>query len=183
MTNSNRLHPTRRLLAAAALATGLAACATGAGPDDRVPTALNPGSQTRPLTTLAASGVQIYECRAGGAAAAPAWAFVAPEAVLLDGAGRPAGTHGAGPHWTHPDGSRIVGRLHSRVDAPSAADIPWLLLSTQSTGADGVFSRVSHVQRIRTEGGVAPAAGCDARTLGQRLRVPYRADYRLLVPA
>ncbi|HEY0858065.1 MAG TPA: DUF3455 domain-containing protein [Albitalea sp.] len=180
MIHSNPLRSARRLLATTALAGVLAACATA--PEGHVPPALDPGAQVRALTTLAASGVQIYECRADGAAA-PAWTFVAPEAALVDGAGRPAGSHGAGPHWTHPDGSRIVGRLQARADAPSAADIPWLLLNTQSTGTDGVFSRVSHIQRIRTEGGVAPASGCDARTLGQRLRVPYRADYRLLVPA
>ena len=32
---------------------------------------------------------------------------------------------------------------------------------------------------LHTDGGVAPAQGCDATRLGQRAQVPYRADYRL----
>lgn len=168
---------------ACALLMSLAACAAGPAPADAVPANLNPGAQTRALATVAATGVQIYECRAEAGASAPSWAFVAPEAELFDRQGRSIGTHGAGPFWMGHDGSRVVGSVSARADAPTAGSIPWLLLATRSTGGAGVFSPVTHIQRTHTEGGAAPAGGCEARTLGQRLRVPYRADYRLFVPA
>lgn len=158
-------------LAAAAAAALLAACAA---PVD----ALDPGAGHRPLATVAARGVQVYECRAGNGAS-PAWAFVAPEADLLDAQGRVIGRHGAGPYWRAQDGSRVDGTVAARRDAPRPGDIPWLLLRTRSTGPAGLWSGVTAVQRLHTDGGVAPAQGCDATRLGQRAQVPYRADYRL----
>lgn len=165
-----------------ALLAALAVGCTGMPPAASVPAALDPGPATRLLTTLSASGVQVYECRAA-AGAAPGWAFVAPEATLYDHARRRVGEHGAGPHWTLLDGSRIVGSLRARADAPSPGAIPWLLLETRSTGAPGRLAAVSRVQRVDTDGGLPPADGCDAQRLGAKAQVPYRADYRLFVPA
>lgn len=147
-----------------------------------LPSVLDPGPGTRLMTTLSAIGVQIYECRAGAAGAAPAWTFVAPEAELFDDARRRVGGHGAGPHWALADSSRIVGSVRARADAPRADAMPWLLLETRSTGGAGRLAAVHRVQRVRTEGGIAPAGGCDAQRIGQQVRMPYRADYRLFVP-
>lgn len=36
---------------------------------------------------------------------------------------------------------------------------------------------VSHVQRVNTRGGVAPAAMCGATNMGQKQVVQYTADY------
>lgn len=163
----------------AMVAAATIGCSTTPAP---LPPALDPGAATRLLTTLSASGVQIYECRAGAAGAAPAWAFVAPEAELFDDAQRRVGDHGAGPTWTLADGSRIVGSVRGRAAAPRPDAIPWLLLETRSTGTAGRLSAVHRVQRVHTEGGIAPATGCDAQRIGTQVRVPYRADYRLLVP-
>ena len=52
-------------------------------------------------------------------------------------------THGAGPHWLAPDGSRVEGTVKARADASSAWAIPWLLLTTKSTGSPGMFARVT----------------------------------------
>lgn len=135
------------------------------------------------LGTLAAHGVQIYECRAAEGAAAPGWAFVAPDADLFDAAGKRVGKHGAGPYWQHEDGSRFVGSVKARADAPRPGAIPWLLLEAKQDGPKaGAFARVSSVQRVETVGGVAPADGCSAATLGKRVHVAYRADYVLNVP-
>ena len=120
--------------------------------------------------TLAARGVQIYECRAG------AWAFVAPEAELFDADGRSAGTHGAGPFWQARDGSRIVGAVKRRAEAPQSGAIPWLLLVAHGRGGSGLFGEVSSIQRVNTRGGNAPAGTCASP--GHVLRVPYTADYR-----
>lgn len=158
---------------------GLAGCASQPPAPEAVPAALDPGTAERMTTTVAARGVQVYECRSATGAAAPAWTFVAPVAELFDAQGRSIGSHGAGPYWQGHDGSRVEGSVRARADAPRTDAIPWLLLRTRSTGAVGLFGGVTHIQRLHTEGGVAPTAGCDAAHLGQRLRVPYRADYRL----
>jgi hypothetical protein len=164
----------------ALIAAATIGCSTTPAP---LPAALDPGAAARLLTTLSATGVQVYECRAGAAGAVPAWAFVAPEAELFDSAQQRVGDHGAGPTWSLADGSRIVGSMRSRADAPQPTAIPWLLLETRSTGTAGRLAAVHRVQRVHTEGGIAPATGCDAQHVGTRARVPYRADYRLFVPA
>jgi hypothetical protein len=58
--------------------------------------------------------------------------------------------------------------------------IPWLLLRATSTsaGPDGdKLTHTTHIQRVNTTGGVAPATGCDAGHLGEARNVPYTADY------
>jgi hypothetical protein len=172
---------TPALATAAVIAAGLVAALAGcaARPAAPTPATLEPAATLKPLMSVGATGVQIYECRPGASGAAPAWAFVAPEAVLLDGRGQSLGSHGAGPFWLANDGSRVVGSVRARADAPVAGAVPWLLLEARSTGVAGVFSGVSAIQRINTVGGIAPADGCDALTLGRQVRVPYQADYRL----
>lgn len=155
----------------------LAACA--GAPPLAVPSQLEPGPGASLAMTVAATGVQIYECRSASAGAAPQWVFVAPEAQLFDVQGRPVGSHGAGPHWLAEDGSRLSGSVKARADAPTATAIPWLLLATTTSGPSGRFSGVASIQRVNTVGGVAPAGGCGTSTLGTTARVPYTADYRL----
>jgi Protein of unknown function (DUF3455) len=161
---------------AAAMLT-LAAC-TGPLGNAKVPATLEPEGQ-RLSDRVAARGVQIYQCRALPNSTGASWAFVAPDAELLDARGAVAGKHYAGPVWEAADGSKIVGAVKARTDAPQAGAIPWLLLSAKSVGGPGRFADVTSVQRIRTVGGVAPAKACDASTLGSTERVPYRADYLL----
>lgn len=146
-----------------------------------VPDNLLPGADESLAMVLDAKGAQIYECRASspaGGGTAYAWAFVAPEAELRDKLGRVVGQHGAGPSWQWSDGSRIVGAVKARADAPAAGAIPWLLLSAQASGPAGVFSAVTSVQRINTAGGIAPAAACAPDAAGTTARVAYTAEYR-----
>jgi hypothetical protein len=151
----------------------LVACASAPA---AVPEALAPARDEQFALTVAARGVQVYECRAA-AGGAPKWAFVAPEAELLDAQGRIVGTHGAGPHWLAHDGSRLQGTVKARAEAPRAGDdIPWLLLATTSSGPQGAFSSVTSIQRVHTAGGLAPATACEAEGVA---RVPYTAQYRL----
>jgi hypothetical protein len=171
-----------RLAAVAAFASLVACTGVPAG-QDPVTDTLDPGAGVRALATWAASGVQVYECRSAASGALPGWVFVAPEAELFDAQGRRVGNHGPGPYWAAVDGSRIVGTVIARAAAYQAGNVPWLLLAARSTGTAGTLSQVTHVQRIHTAGGSAPAAGCAADTLGHQARVPYRADYRLFVPA
>ncbi len=161
--------------------TLLAACT---GPSRvEVPPLLEPNPNEALTLVASARGVQIYECRAkAGAAAEHEWVFVAPEAELFNASGRSIGTHGAGPHWLGSDGSRTVGAVKTRANAPVAGAIPWLLLTAKSTGPEGMFSKVTSIQRVNTVGGVAPAGGCDRGTVGTSVRVPYTADYQFFSP-
>jgi hypothetical protein len=147
----------------------LAGCAA-TQPSSIIPQKLNPAANESMTRIVPAKGVQIYECREGR------WLFVAPEADLFDQQGNLIGKHYAGPHWeASGDGSKIIGKLASRADAPVAGAIPWLLLSTKSVGGRGYFSDVTSIQRVATHGGVAPAGDC-AKT-GMKARVEYTADY------
>ena len=147
----------------------LAAVAAGCAATVEVPARLSPGAGESLALVVPAKGDQIYECRDSK------WVFVAPEAELFDKAGKKIGRHYAGPHWEAADGSRIVAAVKARADAPSARDIPWLLLSAKSVGTEGAFSKVTSIQRVATAGGVAPKGGCTAP--GSQARVQYTADY------
>jgi Protein of unknown function (DUF3455) len=153
------------LLAVGAMALSVGVAAVEITPAD----ALAPDPAEQRVFTLAARGVQIYECRAG------AWTFVAPEAELFDADGRSAGRHGAGPFWQARDGSRIVGAVKRRAEAPQPGAIPWLLLVAHGRSRSGLFGEVSSIQRVNTRGGRAPEGACASG--GQVLRVPYTADY------
>ena len=170
-------------LAAAAL---LAACGTSAL-KPTPPSVVIPGNLRAPaneslVRTLWADGVQIYECRKTADADFPAWVFVAPEAKLADAAGTAVGRHYAGPTWEAGDGSKVVGVVKAKVDAPDSRAIPWLLLETHSTGKPGVFAKVTSIQRVATVGGQAPTTGCGSATIGKQERVPYTAQYAQYAP-
>ena len=147
------------------LATALlGACAT----QPQAPDILRPPIDQKLALEILASGVQIYECVSNE------WKFKAPEAKLMDRAGRPMGKHYGGPTWEAPDGSTVVAEVKARAPAPKAGAIPLLLLSAKSTTGKGAFERVSLIQRLDTVGGVAPAQPC---TAAQVARVPYTATY------
>ncbi|QJR16158.1 DUF3455 domain-containing protein [Usitatibacter palustris] len=144
-----------------------------------VPESLVPAGE-QVVERIAARGVQVYECREQPNNGGMAWAFVAPEAALYDAKGDSAGTHYAGPHWEATDGSKIVGAVKAKADAPVKGAIPWLLLTTRSVGSEGRYAGVTSVQRVNTVGGVAPAKTCDATNKGAVEKVAYTADYVLL---
>jgi hypothetical protein len=175
---------------AIAIASGVAACATEPKPSPpsatvqpesrldapSVPERLRPSVGEVVAARAAAQGVQIYECKAS-AGDAYAWTLVGPDAVLTDEAGRELGRHYAGPTWEGADGSKVVGVLKEKADAPDGKGVPWLLLSAKSTTGAGTFAKVTSIQRVDTVGGKAPAQGCDVKSVGATERVPYRATY------
>jgi Protein of unknown function (DUF3455) len=125
-----------------------------------------------------ASGVQIYTCSAGENGER-SWTLKAPEADLEDGQGNVIGSHFGGPTWKHRDGSEITAKPATRVDSPDPLAIPWLLLTVTGRSRDGVFSRVTTIQRINTTGGRAPTTPC---TGNAEVRVPYTAEYYFYAP-
>jgi hypothetical protein len=158
----------------------VAACASPQPPTSivKVPDQLKPGANESLAMIVPAKGVQIYECRArtdqvGGYE----WVFVAPEADLFDSRGNRTGRHYAGPHWEATDGSKILGTVKQRANAPVTDAIPWLLLAAKSVGSEGSFGKITSIQRVNTAGGVAPKAGCSQATAGTSARINYTADY------
>ena len=155
------------------IATGLLlACADVSARLPDAPESLRTSTGNRLEMELLADGVQIYECVSNE------WKFKAPEAKLMDRAGRPMGTHYGGPTWEAPDGSTVVAEVKARAPAPQPGAIPLLLLGAKSTTGKGAFERVSMIQRLDTVGGVAPAQPC---TAAQVARVPYTATYYFYV--
>src|SRR5262249_48440832 len=81
------------------------------------------------------------------------------------------------PSWTSNDGSVARGAKAAELPSPQAGSITWLLLRVTSTSGAGTFSDVTYVQRLDTNGGTAPATGCDATTVGTDTRSGYSAEY------
>ncbi len=173
-----------RLSFAATAAVVLAACATTGAPSPStdLPKEIAVPEGHELVLRAAARGSQIYACRPKAAdASAYEWVFVAPEADLLDADGRTLGRHFAGPTWQTADGSKIVGAVKEKAPA-QAGNIPWLLLSVKSAEGTGPLARAAFVQRVQTQGGVAPLSGCDAAHAGTEARVPYTATYLFWAP-
>ena len=130
-----------------------------------------------------ATGFQIYTCKAAGDRPAQ-WELKAPEAELHDRNGAVIGHHFAGPTWKHKDGSEVTGKASAHVDSPDASSIPWLLVSATGHTGEGVFSKVSSIQRINTRDGKPPSgAGCTAANNGAESKSSYSADYYFYAPA
>ena len=137
-----------------------------------IPSKLAPPQEGPLLGKYAAKGVQIYVCSVKGRP--NEWSFKAPEAELVDAQGKPFARHYAGPTWEARDGSKAVGKVLATEPAPKAGAIPWLLLSTESSGS-GVLAGAHFAQRVNTSGGVGPTGPC--QTAGTERRVDYTADY------
>ena len=170
-------------IAKVSLVALLAGCAiSNAGTIPGVPETLKvPVTQALSLETQA-TGVQIYECKASKDYPMRfEWVFKAPEAELLDNAGKRIGRHYAGPTWESNDGSKVVGEVRAQYKSPDPNSIPWLLLSAKSTSGNGVFSQIQSIQRVQTAGGKAPAGGCNQAQVGKEMRVPYKAIYNFYI--
>ena len=137
-----------------------------------VPPNLKPPEGATPAGAYTAKGLQIYVCAAHGTT--NEWVFEGPEAELSDAKGAVFAKHYAGPTWEATDGSKVAGKLMTTVPAPTAGDIPWLLLSAESSG-QGALTGVRFIQRLKTDGGVGPTGACPMP--GEEKRVPYSAEY------
>jgi hypothetical protein len=129
-----------------------------------------------------ASGAQVYLCQAG-ADQKLSWTLKAPDAELADAKGKNIGHHSAGPAWKLTDGSEVTGKASARQDAPSPADIPWLLVNVTSHSGSGALTKVTTIQRIHTKGGQPPATGCDEAHRGAETKSTYTAEYYFYAPA
>jgi len=134
----------------------------------------------------AASGSQNYVCgrSSADAGSAPGWSFVGPEANLSDCKAARVGQHFASdgvPNWQMLDGTHVAAHKVAS-STPQSDAVPWLLLLADSRSQTGPLAATRYVQRVRTSGGVAPGATCDASNLGAVEKVPYTADYYFYGP-
>ena len=143
-----------------------------------------------------AIGTQNYICAPAATPTGGDWFFTGPQATVFDAYGQQIATHFLSRNpfqtdalhatWQHSRDTSAVWakKLRGSTDpayvAPNA--IEWLLL--EMTGAQvGPFggdklATTTFVQRVRTAGGVKPAAAeCTASTLTTRKFVSYEADY------
>lgn len=128
----------------------------------------------------AGAGTQNYACTVvvdGGTT----WTLTGPSATLSDCNGNVIGHHFASdgganyPEWQTTDGTYVVGEKIGHYTPDGGAEsVPWLLLQEYSTSGTGTLSQAAYIQRLFTDGGVAPGPGCDA---GDTLQVPYGAQY------
>jgi hypothetical protein len=130
-------------------------------------------SGSEPVLRLTGRGAQVFRCeRRDGKLT---WVFRQPDAELADADGKTVGRHGPNFSFEHSDGSRLVSSIAAHDEAPNAADLRWLLLVTRSFGK-GAFEGITHVQRVNTQGGMPPAS-CEAKALGQVLRVNFTSEF------
>ena len=155
--------------------TALSAAAVARAP--AIPTEIQVPSGEQLVLKAHATGFQVYACTVA-ADQSVSWALKAPEAELRDRRGALVGKHFAGPTWEYKDGSRVGGKAASHADSPERDSIPWLLVSATTHSGDGLFARVSSIQRINTHGGKPPAdTECTTEKAGAEARVRYSADY------
>ena len=131
------------------------------------------------------TGVQKYGCPAS---AAGAFTGPVPHAILLTGdrgEGDLVAIHFGGPTWQALDGSTVVGDAANATHFtdPDPDGVDWLLLPAKSTTGSGLFSRVTYIQRLYTDGGKPPVEGCDQANNQTEVLVEYSAKYFFYVPS
>ena len=129
----------------------------------------------KPVLTVHAKGDQIYQCTVNKGLYS--WQTQAPDARLFDDQGQIVGNHTAGPIWEYKAGSRVLGRVVSKLDKTPEEAISWLLVEVLTHQGNGLLANVSFINRINTHGGLPPSSGCDANHLGSEKRSGYSADY------
>ena len=139
------------------------------------PAPIQPPANQHTILTMQGRGAQVYGCQFVNNTFQ--WVFQAPVARLFDADGNEVGTHGDGPVWNYQDGSSIQGSVLSKTNAPSPADIPWLLLKAIKPQRTGILTAIEYIARTNTQGGAPPSAGCDAIHKGDLARVRYSATY------
>ena len=129
------------------------------------------------METIGAGDIT-YECRAKKDMADQfEWVFVGPDAALTDRTGKRIGRYFGPPAtWESMDGSKVTG-AQLAVSPAGAANIPLQLVKANPAMGAGSMQGVTYIQRVATQGGVAPAATCAASSMGQKQIVKYQADY------
>ncbi|KNZ53531.1 hypothetical protein VP01_3211g3 [Puccinia sorghi] len=129
------------------------------GLSQQTPTLTQPGGAKLALT---GTGRQLYSCSGG------TWVSTGADAQLSAPGRGTVGHHyfeGGRPVFNLGNGGMVYAIKRGSQPAPGQGNIPWLTL----TATSGPYSTVT---RTNTQGGVAPAGGCQS---GQSTSVPYSA--------
>ena len=172
---------TLALLGAAAALTACGSMSSPAAPafnQSSLPATVQvPAGQRIAMETVGAGDIT-YECRAKkDMPSAFEWVFVGPDAKLMDRSGKVVGRYYGPPAtWENNDGSKVTA-TQLAVAPASAGNIPLQLVKANPATGMGAMQGVTYIQRVATQGGVAPAAACTAANAGQKQVVKYQADY------
>lgn len=136
-----------------------------------------PNGHVVSFKTLGA-GLITYECRATkDMPGRQDWVFVGPDASLFNAHAAQVGRYYGPPAtWESLDGSRVTA-TQLAVAPGGAGNIPLQLVKANPAMGAGSMQGVSYIQRLATQGGVAPAASCSADNPGDKQKVAYQADY------
>jgi hypothetical protein len=145
---------------------------------DALPAAVQVPTGHKVMMEVVGVGDITYECRAKKDMAGQyEWAFVGPDAKLLSRAGQQVGKYYGPPAtWESTDGSKVTG-AQLAVAPAGMGNIPLQLVKANPAMGQGAMQGVSHIQRVATLGGVAPASSCDASSMSRKETVKYQADY------
>lgn len=198
MKNSQNGSQRVALIAAATAAVAVLTVAVPQAQAQAIPPLVPGNLQVEPGNTVFrmshAIGTQNYVCLVAGGGFA--WTFFGPQATLFDDSGQQVITHflSANPDengkaratWQDSQDTSSVWAAATASSTDSsfvaAGAIPWLLLQVvgtdNGTALGGTLSETTFVQRVNTQGGLAPATGCgQAADIGRKALVPYAADY------
>ncbi|MDW5443373.1 DUF3455 domain-containing protein [Polaromonas sp. SM01] len=175
----------KRLLYTTCLAGGtvllMAACSSVKPPpkpysQDTLPQSVLVPAGHQVVLETTATGLLNYECRP--TATGPyAWVLMSPQANLLDRTGKDVVAYTGPPaKWTHIDGSSVVG-TQVAVSPNGEYTLPLQLARAEPSMGSGVLQNISFIQRIKTKGGVEKTKPCAALNTGEKLTLPYQADY------
>ncbi len=172
----------KNTLLLASLAVLVSACATAPAPtmvdNMSLPESVRAPSGARQTMWTLGRGELTYECREKKDMAGQfEWAFVGPVATLYGADQKAVGKYYAGPTWESMDGSKVTGKQVA-VAPGGAGNIPLQLVKADPAIGMGAMQGVAYIQRLNTQGGVAPSGvPCNATAKGQRQQAAYAADY------
>ena len=143
--------------------------------DDQIQ--VSPGNVVALETT--AVGLLNYECKANPAMGGNiGWVLVSPQAELMDRTGKKVATYSGPPAtWTHMDGSSVVGMQVAVAPRPGSTNLAYQLSKGTPGAAPGVMQNITYIQRIKTKGGQDLSKACTQTDMGDKLTLPYQADY------
>jgi Protein of unknown function (DUF3455) len=173
-----------KLALSAVTVSVLSACASGPSMmskpymQDALPATVQVPAGNKVAMETVGVGEITYECRAKANMAGQfEWVFVGPDAKLMDRAGKQVGKYYGPPAtWESMDGSKLTA-TQLAVAPAMAGSIPLQLVKANPAMGMGAMSGVTYIQRVATQGGVAPAMACDGMAMGKKEIVKYQADY------
>ena len=157
-----------------------------------VPTGLEVDAPNEAFLLGRGVGTQNYVCQPAKSLGQVAWTLFTPQATLFSDEREQLITHFASPNpdegglvrvtWQDSRDTSTVWAQGIAMATVNSNAIPWVKLQVVGTedGPNGgkTLSGTTFIQRLNTEGGLAPKTGCDTpKDIGRRRFVPYTADY------